>query len=203
MSPAIGLGFGPTWPNIGISSGGVVEFLGEIVLNDDATAEITTEIQGGLDYYVLELNCITPATDDTYLVLECSTDGGSTWHTTSGDYGYDSMWVDSSSGSKTTSLGYVSSNLLIGHFTAGNRQGNAAAESLSGFIHVGNLSNTSYEKGFFMFATWISPTGVRWASSHKGIFVANTNAVDGFRFRYASGNLKNGKIKVVGRQKTL
>lgn len=177
--------------------------LGTIALADDSSAEITTELGGGLDNYEISFQCVKPGTDDVYLVMDVSLDGGATWESGASDYSW--SWFDLNYGAaaKVSSSSSGDTAIQMGSTVAGLGIGSATTESISGVIRTGNLSNTTLHKIFQWEMTYIASDGDHVFVYGGGIYMGSTSAVNGIRYRFASGVLANGNIKVKGKKKTL
>lgn len=131
---------------------------------------------------------VTAATDDVSLRLRVSTDGGSSYLTStykgSGEYIY-------SGGSNDTYGNETSTHILGGNY------GNGSTESISGFVELNNLASTSLHKTIQSFSNGVHDTGNGLGAWFVST-VEQTSAVDGLRIYFTSGNITAGKFSLYG-----
>ena len=75
--------------------------------------------------------------------------------------------------------------------------GNATVESGSGELHLFNPSSTTYIKNFYATGSNVSDSPGAVNSFNAGYFNV-TSALDEISFRYHTGNITAGKIKMYG-----
>jgi hypothetical protein len=145
--------------------------------------------------YVIEISSLIPATNNVDLVIEVSTDGGSTWDTTSGHYDWHCFRFTNSATGASGSTSDASFVLTSGFAVVPNT---ASAGGVVGSLKIYNpLGGTS--------RTRINGTveSVNTGSSSDMMFLVggsyNQNtAVNAFRIRASSGNLTSGTVLVYG-----
>jgi hypothetical protein len=177
--------------------------IGNITLaNDDEAVIIQPTWNGELDNYDIAFQCINPQTDDVQLNIQVSNDNGATWQTDA-NYHYDQIYYDNGLGTRTAASSSTSTAIPFVPSTATRGIGNAADESISGWLRTGQLSSTSFYKIFNWQFMWNTAAGDSGVSHGAGFYKGNTDAITGIKVVMSSGQLKNGQLKVKGKKKTL
>ena len=163
------------------ASGGTIPLLTQTVTTAVAAVDFT--LSGGYENYMVVFNGVKPATDGARLISRLSTDGGSSFKSTSGDYS--AKRPDESLNS--TGEDYAEVRLGSGAI------GSASNESSSGVVYVQNVS------GFTMIS------GVTTGISNSGAFsrgvvggVMNYTGANALRMTFSSGNIDEGQITLYG-----
>jgi len=171
----------------GIDVGSMILLQTQTVSSAVGQVDFTSNL-GTYDTVRIVWSGVSPATDDVGLRLRVSTDGGSSYLTStyagSGEYIY----------SGGSNAGY--SNETSTHILGGN-YGNGSTESISGFVELNNLASTSLHKTIQSFSTGVHDSGNglgAWFAST----VQQTSAVDGLRIYFTSGNITAGKFSLYG-----
>lgn len=164
---------------------------GSIIFNGGLTTALNA---GTYDDFMLEFVNLLPASSQI-VRMQCSTDGGTTWDSTSGHYGWAGFgWYSGGSGYTGTN-----SDTSIGFHNAINAEANDCGTSFHGRISVSTVGqglkvhghanhefDTGYVEGYMLSATYLS-TGV---------------TVNALKFFVGSGNLKSGSIRIYGISKS-
>ena len=157
-----------------------------------SSASIDFDLPAGFSEYKLRLRDVAPATDAVVFELEGSTDGGSTYLNTSGDYHHAYYALNSGAAggdnrSETTTTGIR---------LAGN-VGNASTESCSGELVLAAMGSTSLHKMVSYKIVAINGNGQTTGYPGVGSF-NTTSAVDNIRLAFDSGNISSGTFKLYG-----
>jgi len=180
----------------GGSGGGALVLLEQHTASSSASLNFTACISSTYDAYQIELVEIVPATDAQTLRMRMSTNGGSSYDSTS-NYAWSELgWSSSGSaagGSQSdTSLGF------------GDSQNNAAP-GLCGTIKLYNPANSSSAKALTANLVGIKSSDLPgtvvegWTIGGKYL---NTSAYNAFQFFFPSGSISTGTIRVYGIAKT-
>lgn len=157
--------------------------------SNSAALSFTSTISSTYDDYRFEFLGLTPQTDAVNLIMEMSTDGGSTWLNTG--YAY-TMWVvNSTPGSGAVGSGSTSSIQLV------TSTGNAAGEMSSGTITLKEPLGTSLGKSGNAHFFHIGNDGLKRVQMGT-FYQSTTSAVNAVRFKYSSGNMVTGIIRSYG-----
>ncbi len=176
---------GMTWAEAG-GGGSMVFIASSGAISNAATVAFTAFDASAFDHYVFMMQHVIPATDGVQLYCQTSTDGGSNFATTSGDYhnagGNDKvglMVMEIAVGSDTDEDG-VSGRFEIYAPHVANRRTTAQALCIvSGTDNGSNILSSSF--------------GAKRAS-HR-FAEEDTDAV---RFIFESGNIESGEIVMYG-----
>ena len=162
-----------------------------------ATISFTSGIDSTYDSYVFKFINIHPATDTAVFHFNMSTDGGSNYNVTKTTTVFQSEHDEADT---STALSYNTSHDLA-QSTAFqllvNYAGNGNDENTSGTLTLFNPSSTTYVKHF------ISDSNVyhaddfmqNWKTAGYG---NTTSAINAIQFKFASGNIDSGVIKLYG-----
>jgi len=163
--------------------------------SQDASASSTLDFTGFdaalYDSYVFKIANLAASTNgDLWIVT--SSDGGSNWATTSGNYGYSGVRTENTA--SLIQYGNNSTNKLVLSDTVGTTY---ALSGLSGTVEVYGPHTTSH-------------TAFTWQTQHRQGFSGNFQFltgggnvllaadVDAVRFEFSSGNMASGTITMYG-----
>lgn len=159
-----------------------------------ATLDFASCISSTYDTYQFEFINILPATDGTTINMRVSTDGGSTYVSTT-DYAYWDFRFDAGSAGPGGATGATS--IVLGET---NGIGNASAFGLVGMIQLYDPGSASVHKAINGNIAFRNAAGLRIAHVVAGAYEANT-AVNAVRFLAGSGNITSGTIRCYGLSK--
>ncbi len=172
-------------------SGGGWVLLDTQTVSSDATVEFTTGIDGTYDAYVFVVTGLTVETDLVELWVQVSTDGGSTWRSTLGDYNY--SFNNFGSGG-----GYSTSDTKIKLFSSLYAMGNDAGASYNGSIYMMSPSSNTLWKTFNHQGGYFDAViNLQDNNDGSGIF-RDTTPIDGVRILASAGDLGVGTIRLYG-----
>ena len=174
------------------SAGGLVFISGTTISNVASVA--FTGIDSTYDTYVFMLNNIVPASDGVHLKMRTSTDGGSSFDNTSGDYDYRSAAINDSGTFEST--GSTSSGTMTLSQGTSNL-GSASGESVSSIVYLFQPSNSSLFTTMSYTGTAIYSNGSMRPQFGSGARMAAED-VDAVQFFMNSGNLESGVISMYG-----
>jgi hypothetical protein len=191
----------PVWilnvPMGGTPSGGGGGFVlvEQHTASNTAELDFTTCISSTYDTYQVELVQVLPATNNVDIIMQYSTNGGSSYDSTAGHYSW-IVWLYTFGGSHV--------------------QGNSADSGINltgGFSVVSNTASTGGVNGFYKFYGPLSGTGrtmgtgeLNYDATSVSADTAITNggsyipvtAVNAFRVLSTSGNLTSGTVRCYG-----
>jgi hypothetical protein len=147
--------------------------------------------------YKFEFINIHPATDGADFTFNLSTDSGSNYNVTKTTTNFIARHDEDGSDGQ---ISYIANNDLAqgtGFQIIGDGVGSNNDQSGSGQLFLFNPSSTTFVKHFIS-----NFNGNRSSDSNFKVFVAGygntTSAVDGVQFKFASGNMDSGTIKLYG-----
>jgi len=179
----------------GVSTGDVV-LLSSQTASNSASIAFTSGITSTYGEYIFAFYNINPATDGQHFSFQGSIDSGSNYNVAITSSGFSAVNEEGDSGS----MAYVTSLDLAqgtGYQRITENTGSAADESCVGILHLFNPSSTTYVKH------WMSDFSVyntSPAAAHQQCagYFNSTSAIDAMSFKFESGNINAGTIKMWG-----
>jgi hypothetical protein len=157
--------------------------------------DFTSVITSTYDEYEITFQNLVPQTDDTYLMLRTSSNNGTSYDATVGDYSYANR--TNSSGSTVVN---VAALLNASEIYVARRIGNSTGENANGEITIKNPLNTTVYKLIKCTTDCIQYTG-DYASFSGGGTRKSTSAVNAIRLLMNSGNIASGTFRMYGIKK--
>ena len=178
-------------------SGSSLVLISEQTASSSATISFTSGIDSTYKKYVFKFINIHPATDNVQFMHNGSVDSGSNYNVTKTTTFFAAYQNESGS---ATALTYADANDLAqstGFQMLNDGVGNGNDESCVGTLHLFDPSNTTFVKHFM-------------ATSHRHYYLDyaivdymagycnTTSAIDAVQFKFESGNIDSGTIKLYG-----
>jgi hypothetical protein len=157
----------------------------------------STYINGDYQIYKFEFINIHPATDDVEFTFNMSTDNGSNYNVTKTSTNFATYHDEADT---TSALSYQASSDLA-QSTAFQRiagaNGNGADENCSGTLQLFNPASTVYVKHFI--SNFQKNTYHNYSfSDYVAGYGSTTTAINAIQFKFSSGNIADGQIKLYG-----
>jgi hypothetical protein len=185
------------------AAAGTLTLISTQTASASATISFTTGLDSTYDEYQFKFINIRPATDGANLVFNLSTDSGSNYNVTKTTTFFRSIHNEADT---ATSLNYDSDNDLAQStaFQSLNREvGNGSDESSSGSLTLFNPSSTTYVKHFIaIFQTCTNHDPSYSFNNFLAGYGNTTSAVNAIQFKFDSGNMADGIIKLYGVKKS-
>lgn len=166
-----------------------------------ANISFTTGLDSTYDEYIFKFIDIHPATDGTDFTFNMSTDGGSNYNVTKTTTFFRPYHSENDT---VTDLVYDTARDLAqstGFQSLSADNGGGGDESLAGTLTLFNPSSTTYVKHFiaslnyYQLDSWVfSPFVAGYGNT--------TSAINAVQFKFASGNIDDGIIKLYGVKKS-
>jgi len=166
--------------------------------SSSASIEFTSGIDATYKEYVFQALDVIPATDETRLQFETSTDGGSTWGVTKTSA---TFRAEHDVAGSTTELAYwIGIAEATTAVTLTDFLGNVAPESGMATVKLFNPASTTYVKNFYVETqSWTAGAGRNRSNNlFGGGYLNTTSAINALRFKISSGNIAYGKFKMYG-----
>lgn len=179
---------------VATGGGGGLVFLSSATASSSASIEFTSLIDSTYEMYAIMFDGIYAGTDDSYLLLQVSTDNGSTWVSSGYMYGNvrSNMYSSGVTGENSTSAAHLPVTT-----TAGTVQiGNDATQAANGLLFLQGVNDTSARTSLSG-TTTNTNTGGENNVYVSGVYDATT-AVNAIRFTMDSGNIAAGTITLYG-----
>jgi hypothetical protein len=175
----------------GGSGSGSFVLVEEHTASNSAALQFTTGITSTYDEYVLVIQELVPQNSGDNLLLQVSSNGGSTYDT-GANYSWNRLSFNSS---QTGSAGSSSASSIILQVNASSGTGN----SVSGTIHLTNPLGTSLNKAFYGQMQAIDSTGPNLLGNMvAALYMVSANAVNAFQLVFSTGNVASGIARLYG-----
>ena len=178
-------------------TGGALNLISTQTASSSATISFTSGIDSTYKEYIFNFYDIHPATDNVDFKFNMSADGGSNYNVTKTSTGFYAYNFESGSGQ---GLDYEASYDLAQstsfQFLAAD-VGNANDESCVGTLHLFDPSNTTFVKHFIFVGNRYVATPIS-ANDYFAGYGNTTSAVNAVQFKFSSGNIDAGTIKLYG-----
>ena len=179
--------------------GGSLNLISTSTASSSATIDITSGIDSTYKEYIVKFINIHPATDSVHFLFQGDTGTNTNYNQTITSaciraYNYE--------GSGTPTLQYYTSGDLAQgtdfHYMTGNAGvGNDSDQSFNGTLHLFNPSDTTFVKHFLIDTHSHGPSNYTMRFLVGGYF-NTTSAITRLRFKFSSGNIDSGTIKLYG-----
>ena len=185
------------------ASGGTLTLLSTQTASASATISFTTGLDSTYDEYIFKFINIHPSVDGEDFQFNLSTDSGSNYNVTKTSTAFVSFHSedDALSGlsySTTNDLAQSTSfQNLVGQFGVGNDND----QSTSGMLTLFSPSSTTFVKHYISRLNFshLSDRSIEYFIAGYG---NTTSAVNAVQFKFASGNIDDGIIKLYGVKKS-
>ena len=178
-------------------SGGGLNLISTQTASSSSTISFTSGIDSTYKEYIFRYYDMHPATDNTELQFQVSTNGGSSYGVAITSTAFQGYHYESG-GSQGVAY-YTADDLAqsTSFQNLCNNVGNGNDESMSGILHLFDPSNTTFVKN------WINRSqsysgGDFSLDGYQAGYVNTTSAVDAVQFKMTGGNIDSGVIKLYG-----
>ena len=180
----------------GLASGGLNLITTNTISSGVSSSSFTSNINSTYDTYLFKFINIHPATNAAVLQVNFR-DGSSAFDATKTTTHFFSLHYESDS---STAFNYDTGQDIAqgtGYQSLTNGVGNGNDESASGLLHLFDPSNTTFVKHFIARSNTYYE-GDSSIDSYTGGYCNVTAAIDGVDFKFSSGNIDSGVIKMYG-----
>jgi hypothetical protein len=174
---------------------GAMTLIATATASNSATIDFTSISNSTYNSYLIVGDNIVPTTDSVFLQLRMSQ--GGTFNSTASAYVNECLRYSSTT---STVSGDASGGGATGITVnaAGETLGNNSNEQLFFVMHLSNMGSSSTFKRVSIQGEYLSAAPAYLHYLAGGQLVANSNAVDGFRFLMSSGTIASGVFKLYG-----
>ena len=181
----------------GSLSSGAMTFISKQTASSSATVDFTSGIDSTYKEYIFYFNNIHPATDDQSFAFQVDTGTNTSYNQTITSTFFNAQHDESDSGTylmyRTT--GDQAQGTSFQRLTEGT--GNDNDQSCSGTLHLFNPSSSTFVKHFIA-NTHNAHQGDYAMNNFIAGYVNTTTALTRVRFKFESGNIDAGTIKMYG-----
>ena len=180
----------------GIAGGGTLVLLSTQTASASANISFTTGIDSTYDEYVFKFISMHPATDSQHLQVNFR-DGSSAFDATKTTTAFYAYHDEAGSSTDLTYLTGLDLAQSTAYQSICGTVGNQNDESFSGTMHLFDPSNTTFVKHFMVRGNTYSQDNLS-ADMYFAGYCNVTAAIDGVDFKFSSGNIDSGTIKMYG-----
>jgi len=175
-------------------SSSALVFISSVTASSSASLTFTSGIDSTYACYLFEFVQVRPASDGPYFNMRTSSDGGSSYDSTSGDYVWVSLALSSESATANVQNGSTTATLMA-LTTSG--VGNSTNENgVSGFLRLWAPSASAYTVQDSDLV-WTGQSTNNCCGRASGMR-KSTSSVNAVRFLFDSGNITSGTIRMYG-----
>ena len=178
-------------------SGGAMTLLSEQTASGSATISFTSGIDDTYDSYVFKFYNIHPATDTAYLTFQGSTNTGSSYGVTITSTAFYARQIESGGNTELSYNGSADLAQSTSFQRLSQGVGNGNDESCSGTLQIFSPANTTFVKHFIARMPTYQSGNYIYDQYTAGYF-NSTSSIDAIQFKFSSGNIDAGKIKLYG-----
>ena len=178
-------------------SGGVFTLLETQTASSSSTINFTSNIDSTYDAYMFKFYNIHPSGDDVVFSFQASTDGGSNYNTAATTTFFRGLHNESGSSS---ALSYETSHdeaQTTGIIDVEASIGGDNDQCANGTLQIFKPSSTVFVKQFIYTGISVSSGDYAVHTFTAGYF-NTTSAINAIQFKFASGNIDSGVIKLYG-----
>ena len=184
-----------------IPSGSMVLLNTNTITSGVSSSSFTSNINSTYSTYIFKFINIHPATDGGIFEFNLSTDSGSNYNVTKTTTYFRATHNEAGTVSQFQYEASYDLAQSTSYQRIGNEVGNGNDECVSGYLHLFEPSSTTFVKHF------IATSNVYFVSDRSiNEYVAGygntTSAIDAIDFKFASGNIDSGIIKMYGLSKS-
>ena len=182
-------------------SGGALNLISTQTASSSSTISFTSGIDDTYDSYVFKFYDIHPETDRKYLSFQGSTNSGSSYGVTATTTFFQAQHFENDSSSElgyTTAADLAQSTSFQPMSLTGTSADNDAC--FVGQLQLFNPSSTTFVKHFIMTSQNSNKNSSLDRSNNCYVagYFNTTSAVNGIQFKFSSGNIDSGVIKLYG-----
>lgn len=181
-----------SWQTPVVPASGGTEFISSTDISNAATFDFTGFDSSKYDIYKLFFSNLTPATDGANFKMFSSSDGGSSYDTTYGDYSHATFSMQSGFGGFTGTM--ASGNRMDLTNSIGTATGEEDGASVEITIFGAHLAQHTQ----FQIRSYCSGNNAKKAQYISGTTRESAAVVDAVRFELSAGNIASGTFTAYG-----
>jgi hypothetical protein len=180
-----------------VPGGGTLKLLSTQTASASASISFTSGIDSTYDSYVFKFINLHPANDGDEFTLNFSTDSGSNYNVTKTTTFFIAYNDESIASSGLTYFDSFDVAQSTGEAEIFYNCGNGNDESASGELFLYNPSSTTFVKHFTSTFN-VYNSGNNSVQCNTAGYGNTTSAINGIRFKFSTGNIDSGIIKMYG-----
>ena len=189
-----------TLSSVNAGFGSAYSLISTQTASNSASLSFTSGLTSTYVSYMFRMYTIAPQTDDAYFQFQCSTDGGSNYNTTMTTTLYRAYHAENNT---AEGLGYQTSDQAQGTafqpLMENEGMSDDADSCFSCELYLFNPSSTTYVKNFYTRGQQITESNTYYSvNAFVGGYFDTTSAINAIQFKYNTGNIVAGSIKMFG-----
>ena len=179
-------------------SGGSLNLISTQTASSSATIDFTSGLDSTYKEYIFKFYDVHPATDNADFNFQTSTNGGSSYGVTVTNTYFSAYHNE---GGSYTSLAYRSGVDLAqstNFIELGDEIGNENDQCFAATLHLFDPSNTTFVKHYLYRGSHTQGNGDYMVDIFSAGYFNTTSALDAIQFKFSSGNIDAGTIKLYG-----
>ena len=184
-----------------LTTGGAEILISSQTASGDGTLDFTSGIDSTYKEYIFKFIHMHPSTNDADFSFNCSTDGSSNYNVTKTTSFFTAYQKEDGSGGtlEYNAGGDLAQSTAFQKILSGGSggTGNGGDECCSGFLHLFNPSGTTFVKHFMSTGNDYQNGDYCMQNLVAGYF-NTSSAVDAIQFKFDTGNVDLGTIKLYG-----
>ena len=180
--------------------GGNLNLISTQTASSSASLSFTSGIDSTYKEYIFKLINIHPATDTSHFTFNFSTDGGSSYNVTKSSAAFRAYHYEDGTSGNGLSYSAGSDLQQSTNYQYFNwEMSNDNDSSISGTLHLFDPSNTTFLKRFIATSNNVGDGSPNYSNHQFTSGYGNTtSAIDAIDFKFNSGNIDSGVIKMYG-----
>ena len=178
-------------------SGGAMTLLQTQTASSSATIDFTSNIDSTYDVYLFKIINCHPSSDEVDFSFQGSTNGGSSFGVTMTSTGFSAYHKEDGSSSGVGYESQLDQAQGTGFHQLSYDTSNDNDHCINGELFLYNPSSTTFVKHFQLRTSNNHYNNFELDSYGAGYF-NTTSAIDGIQFKFGSGNIDSGVIKLYG-----
>ena len=162
-----------------------------------ASIEITSGIDSTYKLYIIKFYNVRPVSDGAEFQWQVNAVGGSGFNETITSTYFEARKTESGGGTTFTYDGGNDQANATGYQYIAQGVGSEADESAVGELFLFSPSNTTYAKMFYSTSN-MTQSGTQTSNDFAGGIINTTSALDEISFKFSTGNIADGTIKLYG-----
>ena len=176
---------------------GNLKFISRSTASSSSSVNITSGIDSTYKEYIFVINNMHPQTNDKHFTFQVNADGGSGFNETITSSVFRAYHLEDGSASGLDHRTANDQAQGTAYQRLSEEVGNGSDEGVSGILHIFDPSNTTFVKHFISDNSTVHRSDIAWTNYVAG-YANTTSAIDAIDFKFASGNIDSGVIKMYG-----
>ena len=180
--------------------GGAWTLLQSQTASGDASISFTSGIDSTYDEYIVDIVNVHPSTgSEVVFYFQCSTDGGSNYNTTVTNTAFNIYHRENDATATYAYAAGMTQAQGTAFISMSNTSGVESDRCMCHTLHLYDLASTTYVKNYIFQSQLMdgnTPAFSQWDGA--GGYFNTTSAINAIQFKFASGNIDAGTLKLYG-----